>query len=77
MTEGPLPRDKLTPGIEDRTALPLISAIGGDVDLARALWAFAHGMLILELDDRFPPDADLDAAWRVGLAAFRTQAEAR
>jgi hypothetical protein len=35
------------------------------------MWAFAHGMTILELDRRFPPDADLDAAWRRGLDAFR------
>jgi hypothetical protein len=27
-------------------------------------------MTILELDGRFPPDADLDAAWTRGLAAF-------
>ncbi|MEV0651222.1 WHG domain-containing protein [Phytomonospora sp. NPDC050363] len=37
---------------------------------ARAVWAFAHGMVVLELEDRFPPDADLDAAWRVGCEAF-------
>jgi AcrR family transcriptional regulator len=77
MTEGSLPRDKLSPGIEERAALPLVDAVGGNPDLARAVWAFAHGMLILELDDRFPPHADLDAAWRVGLAALRAQADAR
>ena len=38
---------------------------------ARALWVFAHGMVMLELDHRFPPDADLDAAWRAGVAAFQ------
>jgi hypothetical protein len=27
-------------------------------------------MVMLELDHRFPPDADLDAAWRAGIAAF-------
>jgi hypothetical protein len=27
-------------------------------------------MTILELDGRFPPDADLDGAWSAGLAAF-------
>ena len=32
----------------------------------------AHGMVILELDDRFPPGADLDAAWARGLSAFAT-----
>jgi AcrR family transcriptional regulator len=71
MTEHPLRRDRLSPGVEARGALPLIEAVGGDPDLARALWAFAHGMVILELNDRFPPDADLDEAWRRGLDAFR------
>jgi hypothetical protein len=28
-------------------------------------------MTSLELAGRFPPDADLDAAWRVGVEAFR------
>ena len=42
----------------------------GDPDLARAAWAFAHGMMILELDARFPSQADLEAAWSAGLAAF-------
>ena len=70
MTEQALARDMLTPGIEARAARPVIEAAGGDPDLARALWAFAHGMVILELNDRFPPDADLDAAWARGLEAF-------
>jgi hypothetical protein len=49
----------------------VIRAAGGDPNLARAVFAFAHGMTILELDGRFPADADLDAAWARGLAAFR------
>jgi len=28
-------------------------------------------MTILELNNRFPPDADLDAAWARGIDAFR------
>jgi AcrR family transcriptional regulator len=71
MTERPLQRDKLTPGSEERAALPILRATG-DPDTARAAWAFAHGMTILELNGRFPPDADLDAAWQRGLDAFRT-----
>jgi AcrR family transcriptional regulator len=74
MTERPLHRDRLAPGSEERAALPLHRALGGDADAARATWAFAHGMTILELNGRFPPDADLDAAWRRGLDAFRTAA---
>jgi AcrR family transcriptional regulator len=67
---GRLPRERLEPGVEARAAAPVIRAVGGDPDLARAVFAFAHGMTILELDGRFPPDADLDAAWTRGLAAF-------
>ena len=70
MTQGPLARELLAAGAEERAAAPLVQAVGGDRDAARALWAFAHGMTILELDGRFPPGADLDAAWRRGLAAF-------
>jgi AcrR family transcriptional regulator len=70
-TERPLPRELLTPGVEDRAARPLVEAVDGDRDAARALWAFAHGMTILELNRRFPTDAELDAAWARGIAAFR------
>ena len=73
MTERPLPRDALADGVEARAAAVMIAAAGGDANLARALWAFAHGMAILELNHRFPPDADLDAAWRSGLEALRGQ----
>jgi len=68
-TERPLPRDHLPEGLEQRAAAPVLEATG-DQDRARALWAFTHGMVQLELARRFPPDADLDAAWREGLAAF-------
>jgi AcrR family transcriptional regulator len=72
MTARELDRDLLADGVEERAGAALVAAAGGDRDLARAIWAFAHGMLILELDRRFPPEADLDAAWARGLAAFRT-----
>jgi AcrR family transcriptional regulator len=68
-TEGALPRDRLPEGLEAWTAAPLVEA-AGDEDRARAIWAFAHGMTILELDGRFPGGADLDAAWDRGIAAF-------
>ena len=70
LTTGRLPRERLKPGVESRAAVPLMRVTGGDADLARSVWAFAHGMVILELDNRFPPGADLDAAWAAGLAAF-------
>lgn len=71
MTEHPLARDRLEPGVEDSARIPARLVVGGDADAARALWGFAHGMTILELDGRFPEDADLDAAWERGLQAFR------
>jgi AcrR family transcriptional regulator len=72
MTNGPLPREHLPPGLEDRTAAPILRAAGSQAR-ARAVWAFAHGMVMLELDHRFPADADLDAAWRAGIAAFQPE----
>jgi AcrR family transcriptional regulator len=40
------------------------------VELARAAWAFAHGMVELELDGRLPPATDVEAVWRAGIAAL-------
>jgi hypothetical protein len=77
MYDGSLDRSLLTPGSEDRAVRPVLQAVGEDRDLARALFAFAHGMTILELNDRFPPSADLDAAWRRGLAALGASIPAR
>jgi len=77
MTERPLDREGLAPRVEDQAAAPLVVAVDGDADLARAIWAFAHGMTILELNGRFPPGADLDAAWARGLDAFRPTRSAR
>jgi AcrR family transcriptional regulator len=70
MTTRPLDRDRLPDGVEASAAEPLLQACGGDPDRARAAWAFAHGMASLELANRFPPHADLDAAWRSGIAAL-------
>jgi len=70
MTSNPLPRNDLPDGIETAAAEPLIQAVDGDADRARALWAFAHGMVSLELAQRFPPDADLESAWAVGLLSL-------
>jgi hypothetical protein len=44
--------------------------VTGDPALAQALWSFAHGMVTLELDGRYPPGSDLDATWRAGATAF-------
>lgn len=69
-TRRPLARERITPGVEYAAAAPLLAAVGGDEHLARALWALAHGLVDLELSDRFPPDADLDATWRTALSGF-------
>ncbi|MDQ2700818.1 MAG: TetR/AcrR family transcriptional regulator [Actinomycetota bacterium] len=70
-TGGPLNRERLSEGAEARAAAPLLKAVGNDRDLARACWSMAHGLVDLELSGRFPPDADIEAAWNVGFEAFR------
>lgn len=70
MNYQPLRRDLLPAGLEARAAQPLARAAGHDEARARAMWAFAHGMVSLEIDGRFPQDADIGEAWRAGLAAF-------
>lgn len=71
MTERPLRRDLLTSGVEEAAATPLLEATGGDRERAQAIWAFAHGMAVIELNQGFPPDADLDTTWRKGIDAFQ------
>ena len=68
-TTGTLPRDELPPGLEDWAGEPFLT-VTGEPHRAQALWAFAHGMVILELDGRFAADADLDRTWAEGAAAF-------
>ena len=70
MTARPIPHDEIEGDVEAAAAAPLLEAVQGDTNRARALWAFAHGMVSLELADRFPPGADLDAAWASGLDAL-------
>ena len=69
ITERPLARDLLPAGLEARAAAPIVAALG-DEHRARAAWASAHGLASLELAGRFPPDADLDAAWAAMTRAY-------
>lgn len=69
VTAGPLPRADLPPGLEAWTGEPFFLA-AGDPRRAQSLFAFAHGMVVLELDDRFPPDSQLERTWAAGGAAF-------
>ena len=71
MTDKPLPRDQLPPGLEAAAAMPMVRAVNGDRDLARVAWALVHGLASLEMAGRFPPDADLDAAWRTAVRTLR------
>ena len=73
-TSAGLPRHDLVPGLEDWGGEPFFLA-AGDPQLAQALWAFAHGMVILEIDDRFLPGSDLDRTWAAGAAAFAARAK--
>lgn len=68
-TSGPLPRRDLAPGLEEWAGQPFLLATR-DPWKAQALFSFAHGMVILELDDRFPDGSQLDRTWRAGAAAF-------
>jgi AcrR family transcriptional regulator len=68
-TSGTLDRAALPTGLEDWAGEPFLLATG-DSHRAQALWSFAHGMVILEIDGRFPEHSDLGRTWRAGAAAF-------
>jgi AcrR family transcriptional regulator len=73
MTAGPLPRERLPRGVEERAAAALLRAAGSPAR-ARAAFAFLHGMVILELNGRFPDDGGLEPAWQAGMVAFASPA---
>ena len=73
-TRGPLDRQRLPEGLEEWAGNPWF-VVTGDPSSAQALWSLAHGMVILELDDRYPKGSDLDATWRAGAAAFEQAAD--
>jgi len=68
-TKGSFYRDRLPAGLEAWAGNPFY-VVTGDPALAQALWSFAHGMVCLELDNRYPPGSDLDGTWRAGAGAF-------
>ena len=68
-TAGRLPREDLTPGLEEWAGEPFL-LVTGEPHLAQALWSFAHGMVILEIDGRYPRNSELDLTWETGAAAF-------
>jgi AcrR family transcriptional regulator len=73
---GQFPRHGLSPGLEEWAGNPWF-VVTQDAPVAQALWSFAHGMVILELDRRYPPGSDLDTTWRAGADAFEGAARRR
>lgn len=71
-----LDRKRLPEGLEDAAAAPLMVTVGYDEARARALWACAHGLVDLELAGRFPPGADVDAAWAAAIRGFEVDQDA-
>jgi len=72
-TRGRPARDLLPPGLEEWAGNPWY-VVTADESLAQALWSYAHGMVTLELDQRYPPGSDLDRTWRAGASAFEQAA---
>ena len=68
-TSSSFPRRSVLTGLEDWAGQPFFLATG-EPYLAQALWAFAHGTAILELDGRFLPGSDLESTWLAGAGAF-------
>lgn len=69
VTAAGFPRGQLVTGIEDWTGEPFYRAVG-EPYAAQALWSFAHGTMILELDDRFLDGSHLERTWSAGVRAF-------
>lgn len=69
-TRGSLNWELLPPGIEAWSGEPLYRATG-EPYVAQALWAAAHGTVILEIDGRYLPGSDLDRTWAALAEAFR------
>lgn len=74
INDRPLDRTQLPEGLEARAAAPLVAACDGDLPRARAAWATIKGLVDLELAQRFPPDADLDAVYAAAARAYSTAA---
>jgi AcrR family transcriptional regulator len=66
--------DRRAPGVaeaEEFAGRPIRALTDGDREASLVLWSFAHGLVILELNHRFPPGTDVDALWQVGLETLR------
>ncbi len=68
-TEEKLDRENLPKGLEDWAGMPFYT-VTNDQTTAQALWSFAHGTLILELDGRYPLETNIDLIWEIGVKLF-------
>ena len=68
-TSGSLRRDLLPECLEEWAGQPFFFAAGNPFR-SQALWSAAHGMVILEIDGRYPDGSDLDRTWKATAAAF-------
>ena len=51
----------------------VVRSTGGHPAAGVAFWAFAYGMVELELNQRVPPGRDLEAVWAFGLRALAAE----
>ena len=68
-TSGSLRRELLPECLEEWAGQPFFFA-AGDPFRSQALWSAAHGMVILEIDGRYPDGSDLDRTWKATATAF-------
>jgi AcrR family transcriptional regulator len=66
--------DRSQPGVaaaEEEAARPVREVTGDNPTAGALMWAWGHGMVVLELNGRFPPRHDLDALWEQGIEMLR------
>lgn len=49
---------------------PIRDEVGEHRNFSLSTWAFAHGMVDLELNQRFPPGFDVEGVWADGIGAL-------
>lgn len=49
---------------------PIREEVGEHRNFSLSTWAFAHGMVDLEINERFPPGFDVEGVWAAGIGAL-------
>lgn len=65
-------RNLITPGLEAQVLGQVVSTAGGSHVQARAIWAQLHGLVDLELQNRLPADADMQATWLAVISSIES-----